>query len=242
LENALLPEKKPELNIVPVPPGSRPTLLQRLREIQREVQVEITGTFSIGQNTRRPALSIGDVDKALGPKFAEHGVVSDYTFSGQPILVESSQGKLWMVSLLITLRNVDDEKDTIQATVYDIGSNISAAVSFALKRYYRALFKLVEDDDQTPEVTRVVTPAGIVEKSEPAPSIPVASSWTTDQERLLTQLRESLPKGESPFSWSMIQKQPYETALKILTKKHENQCWDTEAKQTECVQHHLAVS
>jgi hypothetical protein len=59
------------------------TLFQRIAAITGEVDIEATG--STGQSRgNRAAISIGDVDKALKPLFAKHGVVSDYEFADKP--------------------------------------------------------------------------------------------------------------------------------------------------------------
>lgn len=138
-----------------------PTLRERIAAITGEVKVDATGKTERGQRT----ISIGDVDAALGPLMAKHGVVSDYEFIDEPVVAYEmptrNEGtlRMWKVHIRGIVARADCRNEIAEAAdkesdppiareLWDIGSSPSGAVSFALKRWLRALFKLAEDDDQ----------------------------------------------------------------------------------------------
>lgn len=135
-------------------------LYQRLSAIAEEVgAIKATGKTAQGAVT----ISISDVEEALGERMVKHGVVTGYRWNDAPVMREITtagkinqrtgeigpEGKmvLWQADLTIWLANADKPDEKIEDRVCDIGSNPSAAVSFALKRYYRALFHLADEDD-----------------------------------------------------------------------------------------------
>lgn len=164
------------------------TLHQRLAAITGEVKIVGTGKTDRGQRT----ISIGDVDEALGPLMAKHGVVSDYEFLDPPVILyeQPTRGegllRVFLVHLLGIATNADDQGDRIERSLFDIGTSPSAAVSFALKRWHRALFKLVEDDDQEPAAGRAQPP-------QPPAGRPDGSVVTAAQKRRLKELHDALP-------------------------------------------------
>lgn len=128
------------------------TLRQRIAAITGEIKIAATGKTERGQRT----ISIGDVDAALGPLMAKHGVISHYRFLSEPTvayeLPTRNEGtlRMWKVHIEGVISSVvhdGDHPEHISSELWDIGSSPSGAVSFALKRWLRALFKLAEDDD-----------------------------------------------------------------------------------------------
>lgn len=145
-------------------------LYQRIAAIAGKADVKMTGNTGEAMGNRS-TVSIADVDRALGPLMDDFGVVSDYEFIDEPKLFEDvsektySNGqtsrkviKTWRVHIWGYLINVDnpprrDEEtgkllggDYIRRELWDDGTNISGAVSFALKRWHRETFHLAEDD------------------------------------------------------------------------------------------------
>lgn len=119
-----------------------PTLHQRLAAIQADIApIEPTG-----QNEyKKPALSIGDVEEALRPLFAEHGVLTRWRRKE----LERIEPRLWRAVLICRMTNTDDHEDRFEEEWEDVGSNPSAAYSFTRKGYYKAVFHLADaSDDQ----------------------------------------------------------------------------------------------
>jgi hypothetical protein len=155
--------------------GTR-NLYQRLAAIAGEVApIKATGKTAQGQ----PALSIVDVEDALRSLFIKHGIVSGYHWNSLPIPIErtgrSGNYTEWQADLTLWLMNPDDPKDTREDRVCDIGSSPSAAVSFALKRYWRALFHLADESDESPSIKPAIAP---VVKSAFPPDPPLPRSVT----------------------------------------------------------------
>jgi len=107
-----------------------------------------------GQNRfRRPALSIEDVDVLLERLMGRYGVVSDYEVvldGGWPKLVsldksqEEGVYERWEIAVWSVIRDTRavEERECERRLLYDVGSNPSAAISFALKRHKRELYHL----------------------------------------------------------------------------------------------------
>lgn len=134
------------------PAVQQTTLGQRIAAVAGEAaqeQIKATGKTEFGGR----ALSIADVDELLGPLMAKHGVISDYEFRRTPrVLYEQptrNEGilRIWRVDIDGIIWDAASGEER-RRRLHDIGSSPSGAVSFALKRWHRALFKIVEDDDQ----------------------------------------------------------------------------------------------
>ncbi len=111
--------------------------------------VSVTGS----NRFRRPALSIEDVDVLLERLMGRYGVISDYevvTSEGWPRLVElktrEEEGvyERWELQVISVIRDTrpSGEREEERRTLFDVGSNPSAAISFALKRHKRELYHL----------------------------------------------------------------------------------------------------
>lgn len=156
-----------------VTPNPR-TVYQRLAQVSAEVGVKATGKTAQGT----PTLSIADVEDALRPLLAKHGLVTGYHWNAPPLIV-GTEGKLtlWQADLTVWVATVDGAGDRLEDRVFDIGSSPSAAVSFALKRYYRALFHLADAEDETRS-------APIQSRRVPQARVPVASRKVVSDERV----------------------------------------------------------
>lgn len=129
-------------------------LHQRILAVAAEIgQIKATGKTAQGA----PTLSIEDVEDALRELLSKHGVDVDYSFRKTPRIVgqEGREGKvtIWQVDLEVRCINVDDPGDHSVSRISDIGTSPSAAVSFALKRYYRARFHLADAEDEKRSVS-----------------------------------------------------------------------------------------
>lgn len=166
------------------------TLHQRLATIAGKVgAIKATGKTPQGVK----ALSIANVEDALRPLFIEHRVLTGFRWNDKPmplervsIKVNEKTGEIreskyyeWLADLTVWMVNADDGTDRIEDRICDIGSSPSAAVSFSLKRYFRALFHLADEDDENrPGATRkpvqVARPAvkssGVAIPPAPSPS------------------------------------------------------------------------
>lgn len=212
---------KPEVS-----PYSEPrpwSLYQRLAAIASEVKVTATGTTGRQAGNQR-AISIGDVDEALGPLFVKHGVVSDYEFLTEPtsfkVPTRDGEMTMWLAQIVAHMANIDDKGDSIVRKLADIGSNPSAAVSFALKRWYRALFKLVEDDDDAPAV-------GQTTRQQAAAASGNGPNGTADTAipKTLQDLAYSLPSAWFPKKLTaMFASYGPDHVLGLLLKEHKTQC------------------
>jgi ribosomal protein S27AE len=132
------------------PNGTAPrNLYQRLTAITAEVQVKATGRTAQGRST----ISIADTEDAIGDLMAEHGVVAGFRWNAKPEVV-GQEGKvsIWMADITAWMVNADDPRDQREEPLFDVGTSPSAAVSFALKRYYRALFHLATEEDESRSV------------------------------------------------------------------------------------------
>ena len=142
--------------------GTR-NLYQKLAAIAGEVgTVKATGKTQYGD----PAISIADVEDALRSLFAKHGVVSFYDWNEAPITIDKG---LLQVDLKLSLINADDPTNWREFRLIDWGSTPSAAVSFALKRFFRALFHLADASDEGPQTTEKIQPT---DKTKKAASMP----------------------------------------------------------------------
>ena len=121
-------------------------LYQKLAAIADEVSVKATGRTAQGQQT----ISIKDTEDAIGELTAKHGVVTGYRWNARPeVVAQEGRLSIWLCDITAWLVNADDPSDIREAQLFDVGSSPSAAVSFALKRYYRALFHLAAEEDET---------------------------------------------------------------------------------------------
>lgn len=94
---------------------------------------------------KAPAVGIDDVEEALGPLLAEHGVVTEWGMGSKP--ERSDDG--WMVHLRMRLVNADDKADATEwADWWETGSNVSAACSFGRKGAMKAPFHLAAKEDE----------------------------------------------------------------------------------------------
>ena len=196
-------------------------LFQRLNAVQGEVDhIKATGKTAYNQK----ALSIEDVEDALGDLFAKHGVVTGYHFNSKPeVAGNEGRSTLWLVDLTIWLRNADAPTDLQEDALFDVGTSPSAAVSFALKRYYKAMFHLADEEDETRSmgVSRAVAPAGNGE----APAAPRGSKLTEPEVAKLTALNASLPTPKPAIAFQAILRDlPYDKGLSQLTMAHDAQC------------------
>lgn len=135
------------------------SLHQRLAEIAGKVgAIKATGKTPQGVK----ALSIANVEDALRPLFIEHRVLTGFRWNDKPMPLERVSIKVnektgevreskyyeWLADLTVWMVNADDGTDRIEDRICDIGSSPSAAVSFSLKRYFRALFHLADEEDE----------------------------------------------------------------------------------------------
>ncbi len=115
------------------------------------------GVGVTGKNRfKRPALSIEDVDLLLERLMGRYGVVSDYQYAspseGAPAVravelkTRDEDGayerwEVWVESIIRDSRPADQREEE-RRLLFDVGSNPSAAISFALKRHKRELYHL----------------------------------------------------------------------------------------------------
>lgn len=120
-------------------------LHQRIQAVQGEIgRVPATGKNQF----KSPAVSIEDVENELRPHLARYGIITRWTFEENG-LQALSDGKLWMVRLLIEVVNADDPTDSWTDRWYDIGTTPLAATSFAVKGYYKRLFHIASAEDES---------------------------------------------------------------------------------------------
>jgi hypothetical protein len=128
-------------------------LYQRISAITAEVG-RITATSKTASTAgSKPAVGIDDVEEALGPLLASHGVVTEWSSAAAPerISLPARDGTfdVWMVRLKVRLVNADTPEDSTDwAEWADIGSNPIAGSSFARKAFYKALFHLAAAEDE----------------------------------------------------------------------------------------------
>jgi hypothetical protein len=147
----------PDLRIDRIPQPAR-TLHQRICAVSGALGPVERGS----QNQyRKPAVGIDDLEEALGPLLAEHGIVTEWSYGrppfspdDQPLRHLEMQGQdgtygLWMAHLRCRLVNADDPADaTDWADWWDIGSNPMAATSFARKGFLKAVFHVAAAEDE----------------------------------------------------------------------------------------------
>lgn len=90
------------------------------------------------------AISIDDVEAAIQPAFAEQGITTSYTHIERPESLDAGQ---WLVALKVTVFNADEPEQVVEGITYDTGGNVSAAVSYALKRFYKGLLHIGDEVD-----------------------------------------------------------------------------------------------
>lgn len=134
-------------------------LYQRMLAVMEEIgTLKPTG----GDQFRNPAISIEDVENALRVALVKHRLVtlSDaLPGSLERYEEETKSGKqtLWGQTVLVTFINPDKPEEREAVHSIDIGGNPSAAVSFALKRCYKAHFHIGETEDEGGHTGRVQT-------------------------------------------------------------------------------------
>lgn len=128
-------------------------LQQRHAAIMRAL-AKVGGVATTGKNRfKRPALSIEDVDLLLERLMGRYGVVSDFEWvmdGTYPKMVqlqtrdEDGAYERWEVAIVSIIRDdrAPDVREEERRLLFDVGSNPSAAVSFALKRHKRELYHL----------------------------------------------------------------------------------------------------
>lgn len=194
-----------------------PNLYQRLNKVAAEVAVRATGKTAQGQRT----MSISDVEEALSDLLSSHGVVTGYSFNSKPEIVSQvGNSSLWLADLTVWMVNADDPEDKRTDIAFDVGTSPSAAVSFALKRFYRALFHLADEEDE-----KRSTPGSHGGQQAPRPA--VTGKMSTAEQSRIARLNETLPSPQPQISLdSMLRDLPYDKALAIMTGKHHAQCGD----------------
>jgi hypothetical protein len=172
-----------------VPPAN---LYQRIAAIAGAVSVRATGRTAQGQRT----ISIADAEDALGDLMAEHGVVSGFRWNARPEVV-GQEGKVstWLADITVWLVNADAPDDRLEQPLYDVGSSPSAAVSFALKRFYRALFHLASEEDENRSVAGAArAQAQPRATAQQQPAVTTKPAVTTEQRAELKALDDALPE------------------------------------------------
>lgn len=167
--------------------GTTKNLYQRIAAITAAVQVKATGKTAHGQQT----ISITDVEGALGELTAMHGVVTDYRWNEAPTVI-GNEGKmsLWLAHITARVVNADNHDDRIEAELFDVGTSPSAAVSFALKRYYRAMYHLATEEDEKRSVSGSQPQA----QQRSTTTATAKPTLTTEQRAELTALNDALPE------------------------------------------------
>ena len=195
-------------------------LYQRLADVGREVAIKVTGKTAQGTAT----MSITDVERGLGDLLSEHGVVTGYGFNEPPVYLADTKPALWQADITIWLSNADDPADCRQDRAIDVGTSPSAAVSFALKRYYRALFHLADEGDEKREVGQRREPAAAQTRQRaPEPKAPEVSE--DDMQRLynLAARIPDVPKSISEVD-ELVHQYGYSTVYARCLTEHERRC------------------
>lgn len=193
-------------------PETGKNLYQRLAAITAEVAVKATGKTAFGPTA---TISITDAERALGDLTAKHGVVTGYRWNAKP----EQQGSLWLADLTVWMVNADDPDDEREETVYDVGNSPSAAVSYAIKRYYRALFHLADEQDEQRTVSGSHPPPA------PAAARTTVTRMSTAEQARIEALNKSLPAPVPPVMFdALLRDLPYDKALAQITMKHEAAC------------------
>lgn len=155
------------------------SLHERLLECERQIVIKKTGKTAPNAGSQK-TFSIQDVENAIDDLFVKNGILSDYTAIGPPTLYEpfgvSAKFAMWGQGIKIRIWNADQPTESIEADSYDVGNSPSAAVSYALKRYYKALFHIADEKDErrnagedAPEPTRPA-PRQVPVTPPPAPA------------------------------------------------------------------------
>lgn len=130
--------------------AERKTLRQRIQEVAGKVQkVEATGRNQL----RAEAISIEDVEEAIGPLLADAGIItrwSDESLSSYREPTKSGEMTMWQVRQRVRVESADNPEDGFEDFAEDIGTNPAAAKSFARKAYYKALFHITGADEESP--------------------------------------------------------------------------------------------
>lgn len=119
---------------------------QRLALVQSQITVRVTGK----NEKEKPAISIQDTERALRDLLVENGIVTVWGFDKRESYVQptrSGQMTMWHVSGNVRVVNADKAEDFFSEPVGDVGTNPSAAMSFARKGFYKSLFHIAEKDD-----------------------------------------------------------------------------------------------
>ena len=218
-------------------PAATRNLYQRLASVTAGVKVRATGRTAQGQRT----ISIKDAEDALGDLMAEHGVVSGYHWNARPEVV-GQEGKVstWLADITVWMVNADDREDRLEDHLYDVGSSPSAAVSFALKRYYRAVFHLADEsdenrsvsggrDEQTQSRSTEGRSNGHAQAAEPLAPDDTQYKPTVEETEMLVRLAQALPKTPHDGAWvsEQLGRVSYRSLRDALLHQHRGQCGDS---------------
>lgn len=133
--------------------GPKPNVYQRIAAVTTTV-----GEIERGSRNQynRAAIGIEDVEEALAPVLASHGLVTAWRYISLDFLPDAARGneQVWQAHLGVELINADDPEDRVTGEWIDIGSNPMAATSFARKGYYKATFHLAAEGDEGPPAQR----------------------------------------------------------------------------------------
>lgn len=134
-------------------PNPERNLYQRLLAITAEVGRVAATSKTASTAGGKKAIGIEDVEEALGPLMAAHGVFTEWREGGPPerIVLPAKEGTydVWRVHMRVRLVNADNpELCTEWADWWDIGSNPTAGSSFARKKAYKAYFHLAAAEDE----------------------------------------------------------------------------------------------
>lgn len=122
------------------------SLFGKLATIAGAAQPTATGKTQQGKTV----FSIGDVEAAVGPLFAHHGIVTRWsTVALDSYDQPTKEGSMRMWIAHLRVRVIDATSgESFEDEWIDVGTNPMAAASFVRKGYYKALLHLAEDADE----------------------------------------------------------------------------------------------
>lgn len=173
-----------------------PNLHQRLLlAISQIDRVKATGKTAQGVKT----MSIADVEGAIKKALAENGIITRPSHHEKPIWNPEAKPAVWEVDLIIRVVNADDPNDFYEDRTCDVGSNPSAAVSWAVKRYWKAVFHLSDDDERAGQSYEPAIPGarrssyGDSPRQAPPRSEPPVAAVSSGSAARIASLHNSLP-------------------------------------------------